>query len=393
MKKIFAIGLLVSFSTVGAFASPEELDMYTHLYNASPSNTAQLEILQSMADSRLTGAGEFYGRALRRLVSEYSNIREGNEKNAADEQALILSSLLGAEKYAPAANDLWLVVDGFQNPLVKAEAMMALGKIRATAYIPQVIRVLNSTNVAPTPDRLHGERIAFGAIIALEKYQDPSGYLPVFFAYQGRYSSRIRDQARRSLPVISQDPTQYMLEVVRGPAYDYPTKFAALETMEATTGVNTRSKASVAVAALNEGWRANTTDVQLRLTLANMRKLAMNMITRYKTDDDAVYPLLERSYSDRLSDMDEKTSAIRTLAALGTEESARRLSNFLMTLNSRRQSGAITRDEEALARVVMTALGTTRQPIGRPALNAVLSLDWVPAIKAIAQESLRQIGN
>jgi hypothetical protein len=129
------------------------------------------------------------------------------------------------------------------------------------------------------------------------------------------------------------------------------------------------------------------------MTLSNMRKLAMNMINRYKTNDTAVYPLLERSYSDRLADSQEKLMAIATFASLGTEESARRLSSFLMTLNSRRQSGAITRDEEQLARAIIVALGQTKQPLARPALNAVTSLDWVPAIKQLAQEALRQIGN
>ena len=390
MKKTIILLVLITFVAVFGFAGAEEVDIYAYLYNASLTNSAQLDILQQMAEAKLTGAGEFYAKALRRLVSEYKNIRNVTEKNAADEQAMILSALLGAEKYTQAAPDLWLVVEAFSAPLVKAEALMALGKIRATNYLPQVIRVLQSVNAAPTTDRLTGERIAFGAIISLEKFQDPSGYLPVFFAATGWYSTRIRDQALRSLPLIAKDPTPYMMDVVTGPGYNYPTKYLALQTIEKAE-VSNQNKVGVAVAALAEGWKSQTNDPQLRNTLAEMRKMAINMINRYKTEDESVYPLLERSYTQ--GNVDEKIPALSALASQGTDESARILSKFLMDLNAKRQSGNIRQEDEQMVRAVIQALGQTRRPIGRPALNAVVALDWQPAVKTLAQNALRQIGD
>jgi hypothetical protein len=389
MKKLFIFLALLAVAAVFGFAGAEEVDVYAYLYNSSLSNSAQLDILQNMAEAKLTGAGEFYAKALRRLVSEYKNIRNVTEKNAAAEQAMILSALLGAEKYTQAAPDLWLVVEAFTEPLVKAEALMALGKIRAMTYLPQVIRVLQSVNAAPTSDRLNGERIAFGAIIALEKYQDPSGYLPVFFASTGWYSKRIKEQAKKSLPLIAQDPTPYMLEVVKGPGYDYPTRYSALQAIEESSA-DSQSKASVAVAALSEGWRGFTNDPQLRITLANMRKMAIRMINRYKTSDESIYPLLERSYTQGI-DIDEKFAAIAALASQGTDESARRLSKFLMDLNAKRQVNNIRQEDEQMVRAIIPALGQTGRPIGRPALNAVLSLNWVPAVKQLAENAIKLI--
>ena len=391
MKKILIFLLLTINVATFCFSDAGEVDIYAYLYNASLTNTAQLEILQSMERAKLTGAGEFYARALRRLVSEYPNIRNVTERNAADEQAMILSALLGAEKYTPAAADLWLTVEAFSVPLVKAEAMIALGKIRATTYLPQVIRVLESANAAPTSDRLNGERIAFGAIIALEKFQDPSGYLPVFFAANGWYSNRIKDQALKSLPFISKEPTPYMLEVVRGAAYNFPTKYTAVQTIEAS-GVSSQNKAEVAVAALAEGWRSSTSDQQLRTTLANMRKLSIRMVNKYKTSDESVYNTLERSYTQGF-DTEEKLESIAALASLGTDESARRLSKFLMDLNAKRQSGNIRQEDEQMVRAIIPALGKAGRPLGRPALNAVISLDWTPAVKRLAEDAMKQIGN
>ncbi|MDR2258541.1 MAG: hypothetical protein LBE14_05270 [Treponema sp.] len=392
--KRFLIILLITVSAAVCFAASEELEIYSYLYNGALTNTEQLAILQNVAELKLTGAGEFYADALHRLVLDYQNIRNVTEKSAADEQAQLLAELLGNEKYNAAAADLWRTVESFSDPLVKAEALMALGKMRAAAFLPQVIRLLSDLNTTSTPDRLTGERIAFGAIIALEKYQDPSGYLPVYFASTGWYSDRIKSQALKSLAIISADPTEPMVQIIRSGGYTYEIKLGALQTIESSGAANA-SKAGGAVAALSEGWRASTTDVRQRTNLNQMRKLAMDMIKRYGTDDEAVYPLLERSYKQFAErndgDRDESLNAITTLAVLGTDESARRLSSYLMTINQKLQSGTLTRKDEDLVREIIPALGATRRPIARPALNSVTALGWTPAVKTLATEALRNI--
>jgi hypothetical protein len=393
MKRVITIIVLIA-SAAFCFASSEELEIYTYLYDGALTNAEQLAILQNVAELKITGAGEFYAGALRRLVTGYQNIRDVTERSAADEQAMLLAELLGTEKYNAAAPDLWRTVETFTDPLVKAEALMSLGKIRAAAFLPQVIKILADLNAVSTPDRLTGERIAFGAIVALEKYQDPSGYLPVYFASIGWYSDRIKSQAQRSLAIIAADPTDYMTQVIRSSGYDYPTKLRALQTIEESGASNT-SKAGVAVAALGEGHRASTNVVAQRTSLNQMRKLALDMIRRYGTDDAAVYPLLEQSYKQFAErndgDRDESLNAITTLAALGSDESARRLSSFLMTINQKLQSGTLTRKDEDLVREIIPALGRTGRTIGRPALNSVTALSWTPAVKNLATEALKNI--
>jgi hypothetical protein len=388
MRKTIIVLLLICFVSVLGFSGTEEVDVYAYLYRTSLTNSAQLDILQNMAEAKLTGAGEFYASALRRLVSEYSNIKNSTEKNAAAEQAMILSALLGAEKYTPAAADLWLVVDGFSEPLVRAEALMALGRIRATNYLPQVIRVLDNLNLKPTPDRLNGERVAFGAIISLEKYQDPSGYLSVFLASAGWYSQRIRNQASKSLPFIAKDPSPFMLEVVKSVKYDYPTKYLALQTIE-KTNVDSKKKAEVAVAALAEGQKAVGNDVQLSTILANMRKQALNMINRYKPSDHSIYHLMERSYTNGF-DLQEKMLAVNAISSQRTDEAADLLSNFLKALNERLP---LNRDQDQLIREIIRGLGITGRPRARPALNTVAMYDYTPAIKTLAVQALTQLPN
>jgi len=397
MKKVLLVLLLTCFVSALVFSGQEEIDVYRYLYRNSEKNIDQLDILQNMAEAKLTGAGEFYAWALRQLVQKYKNILNSKEKDAttekyaADEQAKILSALLGAEKYTPAAADLWFVVDGFTDPLVKAEALMALGKIRATNYLPQVIRVLDNLNLTPTKDPDDGGRIAFGAIISLEKFQDPSGYLSVFLASVGWYPQRIKNQATKSLPFIAKDPSPFMLNLLKsGANYDNPTKLIALQTIEKTT-VSPKNKAEVAVAALAEGHRAVGNNVQQKQILADMRKLALDMIRRYKSDDPAIYPLMRKSYSNRDSDPQEKIAAINAIASQKTDEAAILLSEFLTTLNARYST--LSNEETQLIRVIIPALGNTGRPSARTALTQVTKLDYTSGIKNLATQALNQIPN
>jgi HEAT repeat protein len=388
MKRYMVIFLLLTAVMTG-FADSEELDIYTYLYDGAATVTDQLGILQSVAELGLSGAGDFYNRALNRLVREYPTIRDTLEKEASDNAVILLAGCLGDAKYTAAAGDLWRAVEAFSNPLVKAEAIMALGKMRATAFLPQVIQTLSDLNTRPAADRLAGERVAFGAIIALEKYQDVSGYLPVFFASTGWYSERIKQQAAASLPVILADPSDPLSSVIKGSGYPYTAKFLALQTIE-SSNVSNGSKAAIALTAFTEGWRASTNDVRLRMDLASMRKQAIDMIRRYGTSDAAVYPLLERSYKEGI-DAEERLSAVATLSSLGTEDSARLLSSFLMIINGKLQSGTLTQVDEQMVRAIIPALGATGQAVGRPALRSVQALDWTNAVKNLATEALGNI--
>jgi len=398
MKKVVIFLLLSCFVTAFVFSGTEEIDVYRYLYRNSEKNVDQLDILQNMAEAKLTGAGEFYAWALRQLVLRYKNIISSKDKDAttekyaADEQAKILAALIGAEKYTPAAADLWFVADAFTDPLAKAEALMALGRIRATGYLPHVIRILDNLNLTPTKDPDEGGRIAFGAIIALEKYQDPSGYLSVFLASVGWYPQRIKNQAAKSLPFIAKDPSPFMLNLLKsGANYENSVKLIALQTIEKSSTVNAKSKAEVAVAALAEGHRAVGNNVQQKAVLADLRKLALDMIRRYKSDDPTIYLLLRRSYTIRDADTQEKMAAINAIAAQKTDEAAEMLSEFLTTLNGRYST--LNQEETQIIRVLIPALGNTGRPSARIALTQVTKLDYTSGIKTLANKALEQIPN
>ncbi|MDR1507487.1 MAG: hypothetical protein LBI67_10345 [Treponema sp.] len=384
-----ALLLVLASLVVLAAVFAQELDYYAQQFDSMDTVRDQLGIVRLAAEDADSGGAEFYAHALDRLLAEYPTISLNNEIRYADDMAKILCQKLGEAGYTEAGSNLWRVVESFSDPLVKAEALRALGRVQAVDQLPMVIQLLTDINNAPNEDRLNQEQIAFGAVESLEAYKDSSGYLPVFFASTGWYSDRVSDRALRALPNIMDNPTEPLVSVIRSSSYNYGTKYAALQVLEAS-GVTAQQKASGAVASLAEAWRSFTNPVGQRSILTNTRKLALSMIRRYGTEDTNVYPLLERCYREG-ADEEEQIAAIAALAALATDDSARRLSGFLLDINERLRRGTLTREDERIVRVIIPALGNTGRPLARTALRSVLNLDWTGTVQRLAQEALKKI--
>jgi HEAT repeat protein len=380
--------LLVAVTLLGA---SEELDTYTRLYGVASSGADRLGIIQQVAESNIPDSAEFYAMALERLLASHPTMSGATELGFADEIARRLAELLGDAKHLPAAGNLWRVANTFSNPLVRGDAITALGKMEAVALLPQIVKVLTDLNETPTVDRLAGEQVAFSAILALESYKDASGYLPVFFAAADSawYSERVKNRARVAFPRILEDPSEPLTQVIQSPAYPYAIKYMALQAIE-NSGIPEDKKAAFALAAFGEAWRASTNDRQQRMILVNIRKRSIDMIRRYKTGDAAVYPLLERSYKEGV-DEEEKLGTISALSALASEDSAKLLGAFLTEINTKLRDNSLTPGDERLIRAIIPAIGSTGRPEAAPPLRTVLTLDWTNRVKILAREALQKL--
>ncbi|MCL1815287.1 MAG: HEAT repeat domain-containing protein [Treponema sp.] len=388
MKRI--ITLITVFAVISGVLiaqDQQEPDFFTGQFNAQETMTGRLRVVQNAAAD---GVGtDFFAHALDTVLTYFPNVQSANETKAADDLALFLSAKLGEAQHTASGRNLWRVVDTFTNPLVRAEALASMGKVQAVDFFPQVIQLLSDLNLEPGQDPISREQVAYGAVIGLEEYKDSDGYLPVFLASVGWYSDRVKNKAREALPNIMDNPTEPLLSVIRSSSYNYATKYGALQTLEASE-VTTQQKSQGAVASLSEAWRSSTNVVTQRTILVNTRKLSLNMIRRYGTEDANVYPLMERSYREG-SDEDEQIAVIQALSALATDDSARLLSVFLNDINTRQARGTLTREDERLVRVIIPALGNTGRPLARNALRRVLQEDWTSTVQKLAQDALKKI--
>jgi hypothetical protein len=388
MKRYWFFGLLLSAAAL-LFGASEELEMYTRLYNGARTFQDRLGILRSVQEDSISDAVEFYAMAIHHVVVEYPNVRGNQELEATEQMVRLLAQVLGEAKHRESAADLFRAEEIYSNPLVKADIIMALGKMGATEFLPQLVQLLKDLNSGLTTDRLAGEQVAFGLIDALENFADPSGYLPVFMASIGWYNERVKSRAVAALPRILADPAEPLTEVINSPGYAYTVKFQALQNIE-NAQIAEDKKAAVAVAAFTLGWNAATNNSRERMNLVNIRKFAIDMIRRYGTEDPAVYRLLERSYKEGVDNY-EKEGAVHALSALATDDSARLLGSFVMLMNDKLQAGTLTRADDAMLKIIIPDLGATKRSAGAPALRSVLSLDWTNAVKNLAREALRQM--
>jgi HEAT repeat protein len=393
MKKSAILLIFVFFigaSTV--LLADTELDAYIRSYDSQPTMVTKLTLLQDLIRYGGPDLEPFCAYVLDKLLVNYAQISGTLEFGAADSIARIAAERLGNAGYVDAAPNIWRIASTLSNPLVRSAALIALGKMKAVNYLSQTIQILEDLNIHPAvQDRQNAEQLALGAIVALENFGDPAGYVPVYFASQGWYSERVKRQARLSLEKIPSDISDSLITVIKSPGYSYDDKLNALNNIDASSATKEK-KAEAASAGLSEGWRSSTSDSRMRANLAGLRKKAITMIGQYgvSSGNAGVYQLLDRSYQGG-HDEEEKIGVLKTLSVLSSVESVRLLSSYLIAMNVKLQNNTLTQADERIVREIIPALGATRKPNARVALRTVGHVNWTSAIKQLAEEALRNI--
>jgi HEAT repeat protein len=387
--------LLVIFSfmiSAMAVSAQTESDSRISLYDSVETVTDKLGIVREASEEDGANTGLFYAHVLDRTLVKYSQNSSPLEIGAADSIVRIAVENLGKAGYTDAAPNMWRAVTSISDPLPRAFALAALGQVKAVNYLFPVKQILLDKNIRPVShDHLGAERLAYGAITALENFGDSDGYAPVFFASQGWYSRRIRQRAATALEKISPDPSDPLIAVIKGSTYSYENKLAALNSIAASS-VPDEKKAEAAASALSEGWRLNSGNIKDQGTLSTLREKAIPMIGQYGVPDGntGIYQLLDRSYKNGYRE-DEKISAVRTLGALATVDSAKLLSSYLYTMNGRLRDGSLNPAAERMVREIISALGATRLSEAGPALRTTSNTNWTTAIKRLTREALQNI--
>lgn len=430
IMKFLPFSMFVFLVGMGLFAQTEELSLWSGLFDSADDVMEQLAYVQGAAAAQDAGLEEFYAKVVARVVREYPSFKSYTELAAADNILRIAVPPLGEAKHTAAAGDLRRAVNFASGGLAKADILIALGKMGDTDFLPQVIQILRSLNTKPYAEpaqRKKNENIAYGAIVSLENFKDPSGYDPVLFASTGWYSGRVKKQALASLPNISGDSTDILISVIKTPAMPglpmgmqpYEAKRLALETSERSNAPGNK-KAIVALAALTEGWKANSNLLDRKRELASLRNLALDMLIRYGSNGSrgAISELQysnegvvtnvvgvnveERDTSEELcaalvksyeqGSMDEKKRAIEVLRTLKSNDAARLLSVFLNRIHSARQTNTITSAGSEMVKVIIPALGDTGNRMALPMLKAVkYSNCWTGQIRRLADSAIKKI--
>jgi hypothetical protein len=403
------ITILVFLTGMTVFAQSVNMSYYTEELNRTGSTFLdRLHILENVRSQNLTGIGEFYHDALKTLLNKIPDIKTKEDRDANESSAKIVLQALAAEKYAPAAPEIWPLVQYFDivndinDGAAMQDAIIALGQTGDKNYVPHIVLVLDDCNTQQTPDvetRRRIQKAASASISALENLHDINGYRPVFFAYVGWYDPTLRNIAYNALPNIVEDPAEVIIDIIRDPVNNPSIKLRAWQEMLRTNAPDS-SKAQVAAVALDMGWKYPTSNTALQRDSRIMRLSATDVIRLLGAADDSVYANLEKSYRNAFvnnnTDFEEIMKVIDALSALKTDEAVALLVSFLKEINERRRSGVWSERERRDLQLLIAALGATgtKSPEARVLLTTIQnSQDYTGAEQGWARNALRQLAN
>jgi hypothetical protein len=159
----------------------------------------------------------------------------------------------------------------------RSEALIALGSMRATEYAEKISLILRDLNLAPVPTAMQAKNWPTAAYWPWNGCVLPLGFAPLFFASEAWYSRRVREQAERSLPLVLDDPTEAVVEIIEKESLER--KIRAFELLMRSKGTQQESKIKTAASALSRGitlsLQRNRTDETL---LSDLRVRSMNAL-------------------------------------------------------------------------------------------------------------------
>jgi hypothetical protein len=387
MKRFFAC-IALTLAAAVCFAA-ETAEIYQTLYKQAEGLQQKYAAILNLVALNDKTTAPVLSSALEELLLAQKAYKSPVDNTLYGQTLRVLAQALGDYKYSAAAPSLWDVVQQVPDPLADAEAMMAIGKMRDLDYVERIADKLRDLNLQPTEDSDAGEKLAYGAIVALDKFKDVRGFSPVFFASDAWYSQRVREQAAQSLLDISADPTD-PIKVILGTEDSPARKLRALQA-EVASNAKDGSKVEVAILALNLGHlKAPRDKVEAKL-LSDMRKLALRSLVAYKATGADPVDGCGLSYAKGFDD-EERLLALQALGANGSDQSATALRDIIQRLNADQQAGVADETRNRMAKAAIENTAVSKNKIVSPALLAV-SIDdkWSDGIVHAAQDALKAI--
>jgi len=384
-KFLGLLAILATLSVCLPAAADEIVDIYKELYQSADSLEQQHYLMTRMVELEQPEVAPFLSEALGALITRQEAIKERTQREIYFSLVKLIATALGDYGYLPAAPHLWDLVVTASDPLVRAEALMSLGKVKATDYADEIALLLRDLNFKPTIDADAGEKTAFGAIIALGMLKQPKGWEPVFFASDSWYSNQTRQMAEAILPDIVEDPTDIIRRII-------PAESVARKTLALKQGLVSRApdarKVSLAVFALGEGLHQRGKDKKEEGELGNFRRKALSGLIGLGSKDPQATPYLQQSYEQ--GEMDEKLLALQALGTDGGDDAVTVLRKIILDLDKQRKDGIADENRDRIARAAIENAGRSGNPLMKPALVAVISNSkWSGSVINAANAALK----
>jgi hypothetical protein len=385
MKMAFFSVLLMILPLIVLSAS-DRSEVWKRMYNRALTIDQQYAIMENIVAMDDPSMIEVLDSALAEQISSLEDQMNRTERNQKNQLMRLIVNELSSLRAEESAGTIFTLYNAIDDHILKADCLVALGQIRAIDLVPQVSTILRNLNFNTSDDTQVAEILAYAAVVSLERMRDIRGFEQVFYASLGWYSRRITDKASAVLSVISDDPSDPILEIIGGDS-SYEIKLVALN-VENSSNAPAENKNKVAVLSLHEGLRYSPNDKMEADQLAKLRQTAIIALINNQYHDSGVVKDLISSY-DRSDDINYKLIVIQALGTNGTDEAVAWLSKELANFNSRQLSGLSANQTELIyIRQIISSLALSGNVNAKPVLLEVQFSDYTPAIVRLAKDAL-----
>ena len=388
MRKYRTIALAAAliFMASSAFAG-DAVRIYGRILAEATTVQQKYAIATSIAALNDPDAAQYVADALDWALATRSSIKTGPEREIYERLSRTLLKSLGDWRYTNAATSAMRAIEDSPDPLTKAEALTALGSMRAVEYAERISLMLRDLNNEPSADRDAGEKIAFGCVLALERMRSPVGFSPLFFASEGWYSRRVRDQAERSLPLILEDPSDAVMAIL---SVETPPRMIRALALELRSAAPAAGKGRVASMALLRGIASSPRNRTEENQLSELRVMAMNALAAMGPGDGSLASNLTEAYS--IGPTDERLVALKAMGADRTAASARALRDIILDLNSAQLAGVVDETRNSLMRAALQNAAINANKELAPAIQTVLiNSGWSGGVLALASAAQKAL--
>ncbi len=209
--RIFLLVIIVmNLAFMAEFAdADDEVDSWRSIYTRAKTTAQRREVILGLIEENNKELIPIFIEAFEQIVEERVSL-SSDEKASREDLMLLIIRELGNLRAEKAAALLYRITRDTDSANIEMESIIALGKVGDSSYASKVAEILDELNTSRGHKPQDEDRIAYGCIIALESFEDPVGYRPIFYALDAGYSQYIVENAQRALQKLVVDPTQYL---------------------------------------------------------------------------------------------------------------------------------------------------------------------------------------
>ncbi len=366
MKKALIICFALMFSGIQAFALNEKVVVWEQIYQQSDRDEQRVAIILKIMEFKDREFAPVLLNALTQLVSRRVEDGTATERYNKNKLAMLLVRELGNLNSAESADLVFSLYEEVKEPVLKGEAAMALGKMRADGFAEILSFDLSSLNLRADPAISRNQEIlALGLVQSLNSMRSILGYEAVFLASSGWYSniSKVKETAKAALVTMVDDPTDSLLKILStNPSMDI--KADALEA-SLSSKASAERKCLVATEALQIGMDRATLDKTEAAVAGKLRINAIVALTglRDKTPGNVeVFKNIIKKDSKNDSTIDETLKAYVALGVNGSDDAAAFLVTRLDEYNVFEKSKANTLRDKSIIRQIIASMVLSKNP-------------------------------